>query len=50
MRESRLERHSIRARELRSSLQRGALRMWYAGIDWANEHHDALVIDETAVG
>jgi transposase len=20
--------------------------MWYAGIDWANEHHDALVIDE----
>ena len=21
--------------------------MWYAGIDWANDHHDALVIDET---
>jgi transposase len=21
--------------------------MWYAGIDWANEHHDVLVIDET---
>src|SRR5438552_7087749 len=20
--------------------------MWYAGIDWADEHHDALVIDE----
>ena len=20
--------------------------MWYAGIDWANEHHDALLIDE----
>ncbi len=20
--------------------------MWYAGIDWASEHHDALVIDE----
>ena len=20
--------------------------MWYAGIDWANEHHDILVIDE----
>jgi transposase len=20
--------------------------MWYAGVDWANEHHDALVIDE----
>ena len=20
--------------------------MWYAGIDWANEHHDALVIDQ----
>ena len=21
--------------------------MWYAGIDWADEHHDALVINET---
>ena len=21
--------------------------MWYAGIDWANEHHDALVMNET---
>ena len=20
--------------------------MWYAGIDWANDHHDILVIDE----
>src|SRR5947209_5757757 len=20
--------------------------MWYAGVDWANDHHDALVIDE----
>ncbi len=20
--------------------------MWYAGIDWADDHHDALVIDE----
>jgi transposase len=20
--------------------------MWYAGIDWASDHHDALVIDE----
>ncbi len=20
--------------------------MWYSGIDWADEHHDALVIDE----
>src|SRR5258708_12490363 len=20
--------------------------MWYAGIDWANDHHDALVINE----
>jgi transposase len=20
--------------------------MWYAGIDWANDHHDALVLDE----
>src|ERR1700736_531859 len=20
--------------------------MWYAGIDWANDHHDAVVIDE----
>src|SRR5712692_3480187 len=27
-------------------LQRGAFRMWYSGIDWADEHHDALTIDE----
>src|SRR5436305_4198056 len=27
-------------------LQRGVFLMWYAGIDWANDHHDALVIDE----
>jgi transposase len=27
-------------------VQRGAQFMWYAGIDWASEHHDALVIDE----
>ncbi len=20
--------------------------MWYAGIDWADQHHDAVVIDE----
>ncbi len=20
--------------------------MWYAGIDWADDHHDAVVIDE----
>jgi hypothetical protein len=20
--------------------------MWYVGIDWADQHHDALVIDE----
>src|SRR5438034_3523108 len=26
--------------------QRGAFLMWYAGIDWADTHHDALVIDE----
>src|SRR5450755_617536 len=29
------------------SLQRGELLMWYTGIDWADEHHDALTIDET---
>src|SRR2546423_13699857 len=27
-------------------LQRGAFLMWYTGIDWADEHHDALTIDE----
>src|SRR5947207_8020843 len=27
-------------------MQRGAFLMWYVGIDWANDHHDALVIDE----
>src|ERR1700694_4594111 len=48
MRESRFERHSIRARRHRNDLtQSGAFCMWYAGIDWANDHHDALVIDET---
>src|SRR6266568_2416798 len=47
MRESRFERHSIRARVRRQPLlQRGAFLMWYAGIDWADTHHDALVIDE----
>src|SRR6266853_5910412 len=47
MRESRFERHSIRARRRRQGcLQRGAYCMWYAGIDWADDHHDALVIDE----
>ena len=20
--------------------------MWFAGIDWADQHHDALVLDE----
>src|SRR5437660_8270964 len=28
------------------SFQRGAFLMWYTGIDWADEHHDALTIDE----
>src|SRR2546423_6894491 len=27
-------------------VQRGAFLMWYTGIDWADEHHDALTIDE----
>src|SRR5436853_4279500 len=27
-------------------MQQGAFLMWYAGIDWADQHHDALVIDE----
>jgi transposase len=27
-------------------LQRGVFVMWYAGIDWANSHHDILVLDE----
>ena len=22
------------------------MTMWYAGIDWADQHHDAVVIDE----
>src|SRR5438270_8152278 len=47
MSESRFERHSIRARVRRQPfVQRGAFLMWYAGIDWANDHHDALVIDD----
>jgi transposase len=27
-------------------VQRGAWLVWYAGIDWANDYHDVLVIDE----
>src|SRR5438034_4007213 len=27
-------------------VQKGAFLMWYVGIDWADQHHDALVIDE----
>src|SRR5215469_13022318 len=27
-------------------LQKGVFLMWYVGIDWADQHHDALVIDE----
>src|SRR5579859_7255971 len=47
MRESRFERHSRRARVRRQPcVQRGAFLMWYAGIDWANVHHDILVIDD----
>src|SRR5437764_14153954 len=47
MRESRFERHSIRARVLRNhSCEPWRFSMWYAGIDWADQHHDALIIDE----
>src|SRR5262249_47288120 len=47
MRESRFERHSIRARVLGNlAFQRGVTCRWYAGMDWANDHHDALVIAE----
>src|SRR5207237_3856036 len=28
------------------SWQRRSCTMWYAGIDWADTHHDALVLDE----
>src|SRR6266566_1381863 len=42
MRESRFERHSIRARELRNVCwYRRSLSMFYAGIDWADQKHDA---------
>src|SRR5947209_10921658 len=46
------ERVALRAPQYKGSraqepfVQRGALLMWYAGIDWANDHHDAVVIDE----
>src|SRR2546421_682379 len=47
MRESGFERRSIRARGRRQvCLQRGAYCMWYPGIDWADDHHGALVIYE----
>src|SRR5947209_5357352 len=46
------ERVALRAPQYKGSraqepvLQRGALLMWYAGIDWATDHHDVVVIDE----
>src|SRR5947207_5197526 len=46
------ERVALRAPQYKGSraqepcLQRGANCMWYAGIDWANDHHDTLIIDE----
>src|SRR5439155_16683483 len=46
------ERVALRAPQYKGSraqeplLQRGAFLMWYAGIDWATDHHDAAVIAE----
>src|SRR5512135_3757288 len=47
IRESRLERHSRRTRCSRNvCCFRRNLLMWYAGIDWADEKHDVVVLDE----
>jgi hypothetical protein len=47
MRESRLERHSRRTRRSRNVwCPRRNLSMWYAGIDWADDKHDIMVLDE----
>lgn len=47
MRESRLERHSRRTPRSRNVYcPRRNPSLWYAGIDWADEKHDLLVLDE----
>src|SRR5215469_8015907 len=47
IRESRGVCHSRRTRHSRTmGCSRRSLPMWYAGIDWADEKHDILVIDE----
>src|SRR5713226_7526986 len=46
----RFERHSKRTRDSRDRCReaRRTLPMWFAGVDWADTHHDVLVIDEAS--
>src|SRR6266571_1266404 len=48
IRETRLERHRKRTRYSRNSCvkPRRSLLMWFAGVDWADAHHDVMVIDD----
>lgn len=47
IRESRLERHSRRTRHSGNIVcSRRDLPMWYVGIDWADDKHDIMVLDE----
>src|SRR5689334_4227018 len=50
IRESCFEHHSIRTHEFRNAVCKEGRRptMWYAGIDWADQHHDVVVLDEGA--
>jgi transposase len=48
IRESRFERHSKRTTCIQERFSQGRrILMWFAGIDWADVKHDALVLDET---
>src|SRR5579859_4251444 len=47
MRKSCFEHHNIRAQPLRSVVRKKARpAMLYTGVDWADQKHDALVLDE----
>src|SRR5438046_7805060 len=47
MRKSCFEHHNIRARGTQErDAQQRRTAMWFTGVDWADAHHDALVLDE----
>ena len=48
IRETRFERHRKRTRYSRNSCvkSRRSLLLWFAGVDWADAHHDVMVSDD----